>query len=103
VTRDQARAILANIDLIRHFAEGGDIGHRLFNCNGKFVYTSPTEKIVLSNMRPDKLTSYVRVKPKMKWNADLQMYERAQRHWPTKIKEAEIFEEDRIAEERIAT
>ena len=96
MTRDQAKAILQNLDLIRHFANGGDLGHRLFNCKGEFVYTSPTQKIVLSNLRADKLTGYVRVKPRMAWNAETGIYERKPRYWPTKIKEAEIFEEDRM-------
>lgn len=85
-----------NLDLIRHFAEGGEIGHRLFNCRGEFVYTSPSQKIVMSNLRSDKLTNYVRVKPRLAWNSELQAYERKHRYWPTKVKEEEIFETDRI-------
>ena len=93
MTRNQARAILANIELIRHFAEGGDIGHRLIKCHGEHVYTSPTSKITLSNLRSDRLTGYVRVKSKYRWNPVLRLYERAERAWPERIKESEIIKE----------
>lgn len=37
MNRDHCKAILANLDLIRHFAEGGDIGHRAPNCDGDMM------------------------------------------------------------------
>jgi hypothetical protein len=91
MTRDQAKAILANLDLIRHFADGGDIGHRLINCHGEFVYTSPTDKITLSNLRSDRMTGYVRVKTKLVWNSTCGMWERKKRAWPERIPESEII------------
>lgn len=51
MTRDQAKAIIANIDLIRHFADGGDIGHRTYTCDGKFLGINPTRKIGTSDQR----------------------------------------------------
>lgn len=34
MTREQARAILQNIDLIRHYADGGDVGNRIIDYKG---------------------------------------------------------------------
>lgn len=64
MNRDQARAILQNIDLIRHYAEGGDVGHRLIDCKGNPVRICPTKSINLSGLYPDRNCLYVRVKPR---------------------------------------
>ena len=53
MTREQARAILAHIDLIKHFAEGGDIGLRLHTHRGEYVHTVPQRHIVLGNLREE--------------------------------------------------
>jgi len=48
MTRDQAMAILENIELIRHFAEGGEITHSGWKTN----------KILLSNMKSGQAMLY---------------------------------------------
>jgi hypothetical protein len=92
MNRDQAKAIIENIDLIRHFAEGGEIGFRAFNCCGEPIAIWPSKSIILSNMFPGHHCLYVKVKAKMVWNSKLECYEHAPRHWPTKITEAEIID-----------
>ena len=92
MTRDQAKAILENLDLIRHYAEGGDIGHQLIRSDGRLAFISPARVLTLSNMKPGRPTNYVRVKAKFRWNPELQMYERATRAWPERIKRSEVIE-----------
>lgn len=92
MNRLQAQAILANIDIIRHFAEGGDIGHRLIDCHGTQLYITPAKGIGLSGMSPGKHCLYVKVKPRFRWDENLKTYVRAPRYWPEKIKESEIIE-----------
>lgn len=94
MTREQARAILAHLDLIRHYAEGGDVGLRMHDYRGTFLYTAPVRHICLTNMREDS-TQLVRLKPKLAWNKTLGAYERKERAWPEKVSEQEIFEQDR--------
>ena len=93
MTREQARAILAHLDLIRHYAEGGDVGHRMHNCKGEFLYTAPARGICLSNLRADS-TSYVRVKPRYVWDTAICSPVRHMRAWPERIGEHEIISED---------
>jgi hypothetical protein len=90
MNREHARAILAHIDLIRHFAEGGDVGHRLINCRGEHVAVYPTDKINLGGLNTAG-TYYVRVKPKLAWDKVLQRHVRHVRHWPEKIQPHEIM------------
>lgn len=92
MTRDQAKAILKNIDLIRHFAEGGEIAHRLINCSGQQVAIYPTNKIVLTNMSPTDHCLYVMIKKRLRWNAQFQCYEHVPRYFPTKVKANEIID-----------
>lgn len=91
--RETARAIMANLPIIEHFAQGGDLGFRLVDCKGEFHYTSPTHKITLSVLRADRLSGYVRVKPKFKFNKATGKMDRVQRYWPTKIAESEIIDD----------
>ena len=53
MTRDQAKALLNDLELIRHFAGGGDVGVVI---NGKYHFTST---ICLSNFRSDRPSLYV--------------------------------------------
>ena len=90
MNRDQAKGLLANLDILRHFAEGGDLGHRLFNYKGELVKISPTDKLNLSGISTVS-TYYVKVKQKIRWNSNLQCYERVRRHWHETIDENEII------------
>lgn len=91
MTRDQARAILKHIDLIRHFANGGEIGHRLYDYTGKQVCINPTNKILLSNITTGGLTNYCKVKWRIVFDRALQRYVNNPRHWPERIKESEVM------------
>lgn len=88
MTRDQAKAIMQNIDLIRHFAQGGEIGHRLIDASGNQVAIYPSNKIVLTNMSPSKHCLYVKVKTRLRWDKAIQGYVRAPRYWPEKKKKS---------------
>lgn len=90
MNREQARAILAHIDLIRHFAKGGDIGHRHINCKGDLVRISPTDKILLSGMQADS-TFYVKVKARYETSKESGKPIRIRRCWTQEIYEHEII------------
>lgn len=91
MTREQARAILAHLDLIRHYAEGGDVGHRMHNHRGEFLYTSPARGICLGNLRTDS-TNYVRVKPRFVFDRANGSPVRRPRAFPERIAEHEIID-----------
>lgn len=91
MNRDHARAIMANIELIRHFAEGGDVGHRKINCAGEYLWTNPTNKIVLGNLSTDGTGNYVRLKAKYSWNPVLCTFERIERSTTSRVAESEIM------------
>jgi hypothetical protein len=93
MTREQARAILAHIDLIKHFAEGGDIGLRLHTHRGEYVHTVPQRHIVLGNLREEG-TNLVRVKPRFTYNTKFGVHERSPRSWPETIPESHIIKGD---------
>lgn len=78
MNRDQAKAIIANLDIVKHFAEGGDLGYRLYTYDGELICISPTDKIILSNITPMS-THYVKVKTKYRWNPIFNRHERVQR------------------------
>ena len=82
VNREQAKAILANIELIRHFAENGDIGHRAPNCKGEMMPISIAKGIGLGGLKPDGSTFYLMLKPKYKFNNHTQKMERVMRYLP---------------------
>lgn len=90
MNREQAKAIVAHIDLIRHFAEGGDVGHRLIDCYGHQVAIYPTHRINLGGLHVDG-TYYVRVKPKLVWDRLLQKHVRKQRYYPETIPANEVL------------
>lgn len=90
MNRDQARGLLANLDILRHFAEGGDIGHRLINYKGELVRITPTDKLNLSGISSVS-TYYVKVKVKLRWNSNLQCYERVRRCFTEAISENEVI------------
>lgn len=74
MTREQARAILAHLDLIRHFANGGEVGLRLHDYKGKFVQTYRAKHIVLSNLRENG-TNLVKLKTRYVFNKTLGVWE----------------------------
>ena len=88
MTREQARAILKNIDLIRHYADGGDVGHRLIDCTGKQLRICPAKSVILSNLHPDKHCLYVIVKPRLVMRNGALV--RRQRCFTESIKEQEL-------------
>lgn len=97
MTRDQAKAILANLDLIKHFAQGGDIGHRGYTWNGEPLDIKPASKITLGNLKPCRDRYYVKVKAKFAWNPVLKIHERQQRCWPERIDEHEVIPPEEVA------
>lgn len=82
MNRDQCKAILANIELIKHFAVGGDIGHQAPNCAGEMMPISIAKGIGLSGLKPDGSTWYLMLKPRYRYNAETKIMERLIRHWP---------------------
>ena len=90
MTRDQAKAIIENLQLIKHFAYGGDIGFRLIDCHGKDCGITPAHTITISNLKPNSITNYVMVKPKYKITS-CNMPQRIIRYWPDKIQVKEII------------
>lgn len=91
MNRDQCKAILANLELIRHFAEGGDIGHQAPNCAGEMMPISVAKGIGLGGLKPDGSTWYLMLKPRYKFNPATRMMERVPRHWPEAPKPEEII------------
>lgn len=91
MNREQAQAILDNIDLIRHFAEGGEIGHRLHDYTGEQVRICPTNKILLSNIERHGLTNYCKVKKRLVYDRELRCYVHRPRCWTENISEREVI------------
>ncbi len=90
MNREQCQAILENLDLIRHYAEGGDIGHRLHDYRGVFVKIYRAKKINIGNMHPGG-TTYVKLKPKLRFNKHLNAWERVERTFYDHIGESEVL------------
>lgn len=90
MNRAQAQAILDNLDLIHHFAAGGEIGHRLHDYTGKLVAIYPSHKILLSNIERGGLTNYVKVKPRYAPDK-FGVYVHKPRHWPETILERDVI------------
>lgn len=91
MNRDHCKAILANIELIRHYAEGGDIGHQAPNCVGEMMPISIAKGIGLGGLKPDGSTWYLMLKPKYKLNTNTKRMERVMRHFPEQPKPEEII------------
>ena len=91
MNRAHARAILDHLDLIRHFAEGGEIGHRLCDYTGAQVAIYPTQKILLSNIETGGLTNYCKVKKRLRYSRARDCWDHAPRYWPEKISETEVL------------
>lgn len=90
MNREQAKALLENADILRHFADGGDLGFRLFDYRGVLVKTVPVDSLNLSGISKVS-THYVMVKARLRWDANLQCYERVRRCWTETIDENEII------------
>ena len=87
MTREQARAILAHLDLIRHYADGGEVGLRLPS------KTVRLKHICLSNLRVDG-TNVVRVKSRYVFNKTLGMPEHKPWCFTEAIPETHIIKEN---------
>lgn len=94
MTREQARAILAHLDLIRHFADGGELGLRLRTHKGTFVKTVRQKHIVLGNLRVDG-TNLVKVKSRYVFNKTLGVWEHKPWCFTESIPETHILKENR--------
>jgi hypothetical protein len=62
MTREDCKRILDNLEVIRHFAEGGDIQSCLHNYTGAFVQWNPPSRTILLSC----LGRYRIVKPHIK-------------------------------------
>ena len=82
MNRDNCKAILANLELIKHFAEGGDIGHQAPNCAGEMMPIACAKGIGLGGLKPDGSTWYLMLKPKYKYNMTTKSMDRIYRYWP---------------------
>jgi len=91
MNREQCRAILANLDLIRHFAENGDIGHRAPNCHGEMMQISIAKGIGLGGLKEDGSTWYLKLKPRYRFNNTTQKMERIMRYWPEVPTESDVI------------
>ena len=91
MNRDHCKAILANLDLIRHFAEGGDIGHRAPNCHGDMMPISCARGIGLGGLKPDGSTWYLRLKPRYRMNQQSRVMERIMWEWPAVPKDSDVI------------
>ena len=90
MTREQAQAILENIDIIRHYANGGDIGFRAHNYKGEYLGIRVSNKINLCNLHPGG-TGLVMLKPRLRVSAEPQSISRIVRSWYTKVEENEVL------------
>lgn len=77
MNRKHAQAIIDNLELIKHFAVGGEIVHILHDASGRFVKEWPADSIILGNLscKPN-MTYYKIVKPRYKFNATSKCFER---------------------------
>lgn len=82
MNREQCKALLVHIELIKHFAEGGDIGHQAPNCIGKMMPIAVARGINISALRTDGGTYYLMLKPKYKYNTVTKSMDRLVRSWP---------------------
>lgn len=90
MTREQARALLLNIDLIRHYAQNGDVGHRLIDFRGNQIRICPARSINLSGLHPDRMCLYVAVKPRFVMSGGVLM--RRERCFTESIRPEDVLE-----------
>jgi len=91
MNREQCQAILAHLDLIRHFAEGGDIGHRAPNCAGEMMPIHVARGIGLSGLKPDGSTWYLRLKPRYRYDNRTKSMVRVPRSAPERPTMSEVI------------
>lgn len=91
MNRAQASILLDHLPLLRHFADGGEIGHRMHSHDGQQVAIYPTKTILLSCIESGGITNYCRVKPRYRYNRNLDRWELAPRYYPETIKENEVI------------
>lgn len=91
MNREQCKAILANLDLIRHFAEGGDIGHRAPDCSGKMMPIHVARGIGLQGLHVDGGTYYLKLKPKYRVNNVTKGFDRVPWCWPSVPKDSDVI------------
>ncbi len=91
MNRDNCKAILANLELIQHFADGGDIGHQAPNCAGEMMPISIAKGIGLQGLKPDGSTWYLMLKPRYKFNTRTKVMDRIVRNWPERPSDDEVI------------
>jgi hypothetical protein len=91
MNRLQCQSILNSLELIRHFAAGGDIGHRAPDCTGKMMPIYPAKSIGLGSIRPDGSSWYLMLKPKYKYNSVTKTMDRIERKYPDFISDDEVI------------
>ena len=91
MNRDQAAGILENIDIVRHYAHGGDIGFRLHDYKGDLVGIYPARGLNLSGIAHGG-THYVMLKAKLAWNPFTRCFERKERCTLSNVSESEIIQ-----------
>ena len=91
MNREQCKAIMMHIELIKHFAEGGDIGHQAPDCTGKMMSIWPAKGIGLQGLRSDGGTYYLMLKPKYKYNNYTKQMDRITRCWPETVSPDDVI------------
>lgn len=91
MNRVQVRILFDYFSLLWYFVDGGEIGHRMHSHDGQQVAIYPTKTILLSCIESGGITNYCRVKPRYRYNRNLDRWEPAPRYWPETIKENEVI------------
>jgi hypothetical protein len=92
MNQEHCKAILSHIQLITHYANGGDVGHRAPNCKGDMMPIHPSRSINLNGLRPDGATFYLMLKPKYRLNKNTKRMERVERTFNEFISDSEIIQ-----------
>lgn len=92
MNREQANSIIRNLELLKHFASGGEIGFRLHDYRGKYVKTYPSIRLNLSGLHEGG-THYVRLKAKLRYDPELGVHVRVQRSRLEPVHEHEIIKD----------
>lgn len=52
MTREQASLILKHLDIVKHFAEGGEVDFKSYNYKGEYLGLNPVTKGIIINCLP---------------------------------------------------
>ena len=91
MNREHCQAILKHIELITHFANGGDIGHQAPDCKGEMMPIHGAKGLGLGGLHKDGSTFYLMLKPRYKYNQRTKTMERVQRYFGSKINDDEVI------------